>query len=97
VFRHVALFRFDPDHTADQVARMTEGLEQLPSAIPEIRGYQCGPNIGPSNENWHYAVVADFDDAAGHQRYVADEFHQQIIAERIRPILADRAAVQYEI
>ncbi len=44
--------------------------------------------------NWDFAVVADFDDEEGWRTYTADATHQQIIAERIRPIVAERAAVQ---
>jgi hypothetical protein len=97
MLRHVVLLRFSPESTDEQVEYLTAGLRQLPAAIPEIRTYQCGPNIGTPNDNWHFAIVADFDDATGHQSYLANDLHQQVIAERIHPIVTERAAVQYEI
>ena len=97
MLRHVVLLRFSPESTAEQVQYLSAGLMQLPSAIPEIKAYRYGPNVGTPNDNWHYAVVADFEDAAAHQVYVADELHQKVITERIHPIVTERAAVQYEI
>ena len=46
--------------------------------------------------NADFAVVADFDDAAGYLVYRDDPAHRRIIAEYLRPILASRAAVQFE-
>jgi len=97
MLRHVVLFRFSPESTPEQVEHLTAGLMELPAAIPQIRAYRCGPNVGTPNDNWHYAVVADFDDVAAHQAYVAHDQHQQVIVERIHPIVTERAAVQYEI
>ena len=47
--------------------------------------------------NFDLAVVADFDDEAGYRVYATNPEHLTVIAERIRPILADRAAVQYVV
>ena len=47
--------------------------------------------------NFDLAVVADCDDVAGYRAYATHPAHLAVIAERIRPILADRAAVQYEV
>ena len=97
MFRHVVMFRFTPEATADQIRHLSDGLDQLPGAIPEIRAYRHGPNGGTAPDNWHYVVVADFEDAAAHQIYAAHERHQHLIADRVRPILAERAGIQYEI
>jgi hypothetical protein len=40
-------------------------------------------------------VVADFDDQAGCLAYRDHAAHTQLIADRIAPIISDRAAVQY--
>jgi len=41
--------------------------------------------------------VADFDDLEGLQVYRDNPEHQEIIARFIRPITAQRAAVQYQV
>ena len=97
MFRHVVLLRWKPN-TPDAARRAVhEGLSQLPGAIPQIRHYHFGDDAGLAEGNYDLAVVADFDDAADYQIYAAHPRHQEVIAERIRPHLEARVAVQYEV
>ena len=50
----------------------------------------------PGRGNFEFAVVADFDDLEGYQVCRDNPDHRQIIGKLIRPIAAQRAAVQYE-
>ena len=94
MFRHVVMFRFVPDATDEQRQAMVDGLSTLPGAIPQIRDYVMGPDVGVSEGAWDFAIVADFDSVDDWRIYGADATHQQVITERIRPIVAERAAVQ---
>ncbi len=95
--RHIALFRFQPDTTPEQVQFLAEGLAELPGAIPTVRRYHFGPDLGVNEGNFSYAVVADFDDADGYLVYRDHPAHQAVIRDRIAPLRIERAAVQYEI
>lgn len=97
MFRHVVVLTWVPEATAEQRRAVLEGLATLPAAIPEIRDYRFGEDAGLVPGNASLAVVADFDDAAGYQVYASHPEHLRVIAERIRPILAARTAVQYEL
>ncbi len=97
MLRHVVLLRWRDDATDEQVAAVADGLAALPAAIDTIRAYRIGPDAGINDGNLHYAVVADFDDEAGYLVYRDHPAHQALIAERIAPILAERAAVQYAV
>jgi hypothetical protein len=97
MFRHVALFTWTPEATGEQREAVTTGLSALPGLIGTVRDYRVGPDAGLAEGNFDFAVVADFDDAAGFVAYRDHPAHQAVLAERIRPILASRAAVQYEI
>jgi hypothetical protein len=46
--------------------------------------------------NFDLAVVAEFDDAAGYRAYAVNADHQALIAERIKPVVAQRSAVQFD-
>ena len=93
MFRHVSLLRFtDPA----AVERVTAAIAILPSIIPTLREYRFGPDAGLTEGNFDLGIVADFDDVAGYEEYRDNAEHQRIIAEVIRPALADRAAVQYD-
>jgi Stress responsive A/B Barrel Domain len=98
MFRHVVMLSWNESATADERAAVRTGLESLPPLIPEIRSYRVGVDAGlaPAG-NFDLVVVADFDDVAGYVAYRDHPAHQAVIAERIRPILASRAAVQHEL
>jgi hypothetical protein len=97
MYRHVALFRWTPDSTDEQRARVPVELRRLPAIIPEVRAYAVGPDAGGVEGHWDFAVVADFDDREGWAAYQAHPEHQRLIAEAIAPIRLERAFLQYEI
>ena len=97
VFRHVVLFRWKPETSDVDKGAVREGLAKLPAEIPEIRAYQFGDDARLADGNFDFAVVADFDSEADYLVYAAHERHQRLIAERIRPLLAERVAVQYAV
>ncbi len=92
--RHVVTFTFRDDVTPEQIAAMTEGLAGLPGQIPEILDYRVGPDLGISDGNHHYAVVADFDSVNAYLAYRDHPAHLAVIVELIRPIVVSRVAVQ---
>ena len=92
MFRHIALLKFtDPS----AIPAITAALATLPGVIPELREYRFGPDAGIAEGNFDLGVVADFDDVAGYEAYRDNEEHQRVLAELIRPVLSERAAVQY--
>ena len=95
MFRHVVLLRWTPEATTADQEALAEALGRLPDAIPAIRAYRFGPDAGLSGENFDFAVVADFADAEGYELYRDHPAHRAVIAERIRPIVAERVAVQF--
>jgi hypothetical protein len=97
VFRHVVLMRWKDDATAEQRSHVSAGLAELPSIISEIRDYKFGNDGGVNEGNFDLAIVADFDDVAGYLVYRDDPDHVALINDRIKPILAERVAVQHEI
>ena len=97
MLRHVVLMRWKPGTSDAQKQAVREGLAALPAAIPQIRSYQFGDDVAIVEGNFEFAIVADFDNRSDFQAYAANDAHQKLIAERIRPILQDRGAVQYEI
>ena len=95
MFRHVVLLRFGPGVKAADQESLAEALGALPEAIPAIRAYRFGPDAGLSDENFDFAVVADFADRDGYEVYRDHPAHRAVIAERILPIVAERVAVQF--
>ncbi|GAA3786023.1 hypothetical protein GCM10022226_00160 [Sphaerisporangium flaviroseum] len=95
MFRHVVLFTWVAGTTDEQKATVEAALKELPGAIPEIRRYEIGSDAGVNPGNHEFAVVADFDSVEDYLVYRDHPVHRAVIADAIKPILAERAAVQY--
>jgi hypothetical protein len=96
MIRHIVMFRWIPEATQEQKRRVTAELSRLPALLPVLRAYDMGADLGVNQGNFEWAAVADFDDLEGYLTYRDNPEHRAIIAEFIRPIAAERAAVQYE-
>jgi hypothetical protein len=92
----MVMFRWAPEATQQQKERVATELRRLPALVPTLRSYRVGHDLGLNEGNFDFAVAADFDDADGYLAYRDNPEHQAIIVEFIRPIIAERAAVQYE-
>ena len=95
MLRHVVMMQFAPHATDEDVDALMEGLRALPSLVPEIRTYSFGLDAGLVEGNFDLVVVADFDDVDGYLAYAANADHQALLADRIKPFVAGRTAVQY--
>jgi hypothetical protein len=96
VLRHVVCLTWSDTATPAQVAAVVAGLQALPAQIPEIRAYTVGSDLALTAGNADLAIVADFDTVDDWRTYQDHPAHQQVLVERIRPILAGRAAVQLD-
>jgi Stress responsive A/B Barrel Domain len=98
-FRHVVMFRFTDEATADQRKALAAGLDSMPAATGAIEAdrYRHGPDVGIGEGNWDYVIVADFATAEQYLAYRDHPDHQALIRDLVRPILAERAAVQLEV
>ena len=90
------MFRWTPEATEEQKQRVAAELSRLPSLLPVLRAYHMGADLGINEGNFEWAAVADFDDLEGYLTYRDHPEHRAIIAGFIRPIMAERAAIQYE-
>jgi hypothetical protein len=97
MFRHVVMMRFTPESTPAQLAAMQARLLQLPGQIPEIRNYVIGDDARINDGNFDFVIVADFDNVDDYLVYRDHPDHQAVITESIRPLLAERVAVQHDL
>jgi putative hemolysin len=96
-FRHVVMFRWKPGTAASALEKLERALQMLPEQVSEILAYRFGRDAGEVSGNFDFAIVADFADRDAWKRYADHPAHQAMIAEHIRPILAERAAVQQRV
>lgn len=97
MLRHVAVFKWKEGVEPAAVARLAAEIDALPAALPWIRRFHHGADLGLAGSSWDYAVVADMDDDAAYLRYATDPTHQRVIREHLEPLLAARAACQFRL
>ena len=97
MLRHVVCLTWKPGTAAGDVEAVRAALVALPATIPEIRAYRVGTDLGLVEGNADFGVVADFDDADAWRIYQSHPEHVRIITELIRPHLAARTAVQFDV
>jgi Stress responsive A/B Barrel Domain len=97
MLRHVVLFTWTDDADEATRAATVEALRRLPGEVGGMTAFAVGPDAGLREGNAHTALVADFPDAEAFAGYADHPVHLQIVAEHVRPWLAARSAVQYEI
>lgn len=96
-FRHVVLFRWKPEATAEQRRTAIEALQQFATDIAHLGTLTVGEDAGLAEQNADAAVVVDFARREDYLEYAKHPRHLEVIAQYIRPILAERTAVQHEL
>jgi hypothetical protein len=97
VIRHVVHFTWSDAADEDRRAATVAALRGLPDRVPGALAFTVAPDAGLVEGNAHTVLVADFPDAEAFRRYATDPVHLAVIAEHVRPFLAARSAVQYEV
>lgn len=95
-FRHVVMFEWAEGTTTGQQDEVAARLAELPAAIPEIAKYSFGANAGINPGTYDFVVVADFASQDDYLVYRDHLRHREVIERVITPIVASRAAIQYE-
>lgn len=94
--RHIVLMKFHEGTEPAAVQALADGLRGLPERIPVIAAYQVGPDIGLADDNWDFAVSADFESVDDFHAYRTHPDHVAVIRELIQPHVAKRLAVQFD-
>jgi hypothetical protein len=95
-FRHVVLLQWADDVPEDHVDQVRAGLDALPPQIPQIRTFLHGTDVGVSEGNYDYVVVADFDNVQDWRAFREHPAHVLFMEEHITGKLKGRAAIQYQ-
>ena len=97
MIRHVVVFTWSAEADADRRATTREALQRLREEVGGMTSLVVADDAGLSDGNADTVLIADFPDAEAYYRYAQDPLHLAVIAEHVRPWLAQRSAVQYQI
>jgi stress responsive alpha/beta barrel protein len=95
MFRHAVLIKFKP--TADDAYRasLAQQVNDLPNAIPEVRGVACGEDTGVTAGSSDFAIIVDLDSADDYATYESHPAHLQLV-DLIRQGVESRSVVDFQ-
>jgi hypothetical protein len=97
MIRHVVAFTWSADADADRRASILDALRGLREEVGGMTSLVVADDAGLSDGNADSVLIADFPDVEAYHRYAQDPVHLAVLAEHVRPWLAQRTAVQYQI
>jgi hypothetical protein len=97
MFRHVVVFTWLPEATAEQIGHAAAEIATLPQLMEGLVGYAFGADLNLSEGNADFAIVADFTDTDAYIAYRDHPAHVHVVTHAVRPITGQRLAVQFEI
>jgi hypothetical protein len=93
-FRHVVMMKFADGLDHEFIDTVRERFNQLPQDIQVIRSFVHGADVGISEGNYDYGVIADFDNLDDYRTYRDHPQHVLLIAEILAGNVIDRVAIQ---
>jgi beta-phosphoglucomutase-like phosphatase (HAD superfamily) len=97
VIRHVVAFRFRADVSEADRQRVLDELATFPSVYPSMQRWGMGRNVSTRDGTFTHAFSIEFDREEDLVSYLSSETHEHFVAERFRPVVADRAIVSFEV
>ena len=96
VLRHVVVFRFLDNTSAEDIQRIEQAFARLPSQISSIRGFEWGVNNSPEglNDGFTHCFLVTFADEAGRAEYLPHPAHMQFV-EILKPHLDKAFVIDY--
>ena len=79
--RHVVLYKFKAEITAQQIQEVVDAFSDLPGKIDTITGFERGFNVSEENksEGFTHCFVVTFRDIAGRAAYLKHPAHDAYV------------------
>jgi hypothetical protein len=95
MLKHVVFFKFKPETTEAEIAKLATSLGALPGIIPEIREFVFGRDVVRSERSYDFGLVTSFDDRVALDRYAIHPDHLLVVTQ-VKAICSGVAAVDFE-
>lgn len=100
MIRHVVSWKLAAEDAATReadAAAIAGALASLPSVIPEILELHVGRNVAPYEDNFDLVLIADYESLEALEAYQVHPEHKRVAVEVIRPRVAARSNVDFEL
>jgi hypothetical protein len=90
---HIVLMKLK-DASPEVTKKIHDLLMALPAIIPQIKHYECGANVVPSDRAYDFGLVSKFDSLEDLEIYAKHPDHQEAL-KYIRSVIEAAVAVDY--
>jgi quinol monooxygenase YgiN len=80
MIRHIALMKFKPDVSTEEIGQLLDALRGLPEQISEIQSWQVAAASRDLSQTYQAVLTAEFADKAALDRYLAHPAHVPVLA-----------------
>ena len=94
MIRNVVLVKLKAGQDPAEVAEIQEAFRNLD--CPGTLSYTIGDDLMLREDNWSFAIVADFTDADSYRAYDQDAEHNRVRA-RLAPMAEQIARAQFQL
>ena len=96
MIRHVALFKFNDDASAEQIGDLMAALLRLKDDVPAIEHIDWGENFSTRSNGYSHIVSMRFANRDTLTDFYDHPVHKRVAATMIKPITADLLLIDYE-
>lgn len=93
---HIVAFRFHDHVPTEARDSLLEELKAFPIHFSEMVDFRLGKNESRRDDRYSHAFTVRFESMDQLVRYLDSERHEHFVAERWRPLIAQRAIVSFE-
>jgi 2,3-dihydroxy-p-cumate/2,3-dihydroxybenzoate 3,4-dioxygenase len=97
MIRHILLFSFHADTSAEAARSMLEEFARFPMRFSQMRDWELGRNDSSRDDTFDYAMTVKFEDRAALHAYLDSAEHERFVTERFRPLIKQRAIATFEV
>ncbi len=94
--RHVVMFKFKNDASAEEVKKIEDAFRALPSKVPEVVDFEWGTNNSPEKlaDGFTHCFLVTFNDTKGRDVYLPHPAHKEFAA-LLTPLLDKVLVIDY--
>ncbi|EKF18555.1 MULTISPECIES: Dabb family protein [Nitratireductor] len=96
MIKHIVMFRFRREVTADQKRALLMEYPDFPDLHPQMKAFDIGRNRSRRDSWFDYAFVIELKSWDDLDRYLEGAEHEDHVVSRFRPLIEDRAIVSFE-
>lgn len=94
MIKHVLMFRWSEDSSAEDRAGALKALRSMQDTVPSVRSLSVREALLPGPETYDGLLEAHFDDDAGYQAYLVADSHLAAWTQHLQPVCAGLASIQ---